>query len=199
MFTGIIECLGEVKGVTAKSNNLIFKIASPISRELKIDQSVAHDGVCLTVIKQDDEHHWVEAVQETLNRSSLGSWEVNRRVNLERAVKVGTRLDGHLVQGHVDARGLCTEIEDQGGSWKISIQFPSTHANLVIDKGSIAIDGISLTVVEPTTDHLSVAIIPYTMEHTTLGQLKTGDQVNLEFDLIGKYVLRGQELRSSKK
>lgn len=190
MFTGIIECQGTIEHVEQRGDNVILAVTSEISSELKIDQSLAHDGVCLTVIALEEQTHWVEAVAETLDRTTVGSWHSHDMVNLERAVMVGARLDGHIVQGHVDAKATCIKIEELDGSWMITFGYDSRHAHLLIDKGSIAINGISLTVVRPTENEFTVAIIPYTYEHTNLGQLKVGAFVNLEYDMVGKYIAR---------
>lgn len=190
MFTGIIEALGTVEELKTEGTNLHLTIASPISEELKIDQSVAHDGVCLTVVGRAPGRHTVTAVEETLRRSRLGDWQVGSRVNLERAMLAGARLDGHIVQGHVDATGLCTEVDERDGSWYYRFQYEPNPEHLLVDKGSICINGVSLTVVSPEADRFSVAIIPYTYEHTNFHALRPGDRVNLEFDIIGKYIAR---------
>lgn len=190
MFTGIIECFGTIEQIESRGENLLLEVQSDISTELQVDQSLAHNGICLTVIKQQGNRHWVEAVTETRERTTIGSWKKGQRVNLERAIRVGARLDGHIVQGHVDTVGHCSAIDPRDGSWEFTIQFDPVHAGLVIDKGSIAIDGISLTVVEPSATSLRVAIIPYTYHHTNLGQLQIDESVNLEFDLVGKYISR---------
>ncbi|HMN89769.1 MAG TPA: riboflavin synthase [Saprospiraceae bacterium] len=169
-------------------------MASPISSELKIDQSVSHNGVCLTVVALGEGVHTVTAVEETLRRSNLGDWRVGSLVNLERAMLANARLDGHLVQGHVDATGICTQIDTRGGSWYIHFRYNPTEEHLLVDKGSVTINGVSLTVVEPANDTFSVAIIPYTYEHTTFNALQVGDRVNLEFDIIGKYIARYAKL-----
>jgi len=194
MFTGIVEALGHLKSIESKGDNLLFELSSAISHELKIDQSVSHDGACLTVVKVWEDRHLVEAVTETLSRTALGSWKVGRQVNLERAMKMGARLDGHMVQGHVDAVGTCTAREELDGSWIFTLQHddPSFDA-LLIDKGSVAINGVSLTVMKPNNQHFQVSIIPYTFKHTNFLSLMPGDTINLEFDMVGKYIRKNLE------
>jgi riboflavin synthase len=188
MFTGIIESLGKVERIEKEGTNVHFTIASKLSKELKIDQSIAHNGVCLTVVKQTPQYHVVTAIDETLKKTNLNDWAVGDIVNLERAMQAHARLDGHMVQGHVDMTGVCTSIEDQNGSWVFTFQYNMTLQYLLVDKGSICINGVSLTVVNPVGNAFSVAIIPYTYEHTTFHRLKVGDRINLEFDVIGKYI-----------
>ncbi|MBK8506800.1 MAG: riboflavin synthase [Saprospiraceae bacterium] len=190
MFTGIVECCGQIQDLTKKETNLTFTIESEISSQLKIDQSLSHDGVCLTVVDISGNLHRVVAVQETLDRSTLGNWQKGQMVNLERAMVFGARLDGHIVQGHVDAKGRCFKIEDLKGSHLLSFSFDIKNAPLMVQKGSIAINGVSLTVIDPTDTQFKVAIIPYTWDHTNFGQLKAGMEVNLEFDIMGKYFAR---------
>lgn len=190
MFTGIIEALGQVKQIEQEGTNVHYTIASPISEMLKIDQSLAHNGVCLTVVALGSGTHTVTAIEETLNRSNLGKLNVGDPVNLERAMRNDARLDGHIVQGHVDATGTCVSIQEQEGSWYFRFRYTPTEEHLLVDKGSICINGVSLTVVSPIEDEFSVAIIPYTFEHTTFGQLKEGDVINLEFDILGKYIAK---------
>jgi riboflavin synthase len=190
MFTGIIEALGEIEKVEQEGTNYHFTIGTDISKELKIDQSVSHNGVCLTVVKCDKKTHTVTAIKETLDRTSLGSWKVGKKVNLERAMRADARLDGHFVQGHVDTIGKCVEILDEDGSWYFKFEYQPTEEHLLVDKGSVCINGVSLTVVNPTEPYFSVAIIPYTYENTIFHQLKVGDIVNLEFDVIGKYIAK---------
>ena len=190
MFRGIIESLGKVKSIEKDRLNVHFTIESALSGELKIDQSVSHDGVCLTVVALADGCHTVTAVDETLRRSNLGAWAVGKKVNLERCMPMGGRLDGHIVQGHVDTTGRVVEVLETGGSWRYTFQYHPTPEHLLVDKGSICINGVSLTVVEPAGDLFSVAIIPYTWEHTNFQDLQAGDAVNLEFDIIGKYIAR---------
>jgi riboflavin synthase len=190
MFTGIIETLGKVTELKKEGENLHISIKSPITHELKIDQSVAHNGVCLTVVDIDQDVYTVTAIQETLDKTSLGELEVGSNVNLERAMVLGARLDGHIVQGHVDQTATCTSVEEKDGSWFFTFQYNASKANVTIEKGSITVDGVSLTVVDSQKDMFSVAIIPYTYEHTRFNSYKIGSTVNLEFDVIGKYVAR---------
>lgn len=195
MFTGIIESLGTVKEIHPEQGNLHFFIESDISEQLKIDQSVSHNGVCLTVVGVQGAVHQVTAIRETLEKSNLNSLRVADRVNLERCVQIGGRLDGHIVQGHVDQTAICTAIEAQDGSSLFNFEYDSQVGNVTVEKGSITINGISLTVVGSELDSFSVAIIPYTLEHTNLKALEVGSTVNLEFDVIGKYVARMLEAR----
>jgi riboflavin synthase len=188
MFTGIIEQLGELKNKVIDGGNVHFTIESSFTHELKIDQSVAHNGCCLTVVAIQENEYLVTAIQETLEKTNLNSWEIGSKINLERCLPFNGRLDGHIVQGHVDTVGICTEIEDQNGSWKFHFTYNS--ADLTVEKGSIAVNGTSLTVVDSTQNSFSVCIIPYTYEFTNFHSLKEGDQVNLEFDIIGKYVAK---------
>jgi riboflavin synthase len=190
MFTGIIEQVGTVREVSPTGTGLSFWIESSISSELHVDQSLSHDGACLTVEALQPGAHRVTAVLETLEKTGLRNWAPGRRVNLERAMVLGGRLDGHLVQGHVDGTGICLSRVDQDGSWLFRFSFPPEKAGLMIEKGSITVNGISLTAFDVTRDAFSVAIIPYTIDHTNLGELSAGEHVNLEFDLIGKYILR---------
>ncbi len=190
MFTGIIEAPGIITALRPEGDNVHVTCASSLSDELKIDQSLAHDGVCLTVVHQERGKHTVTAIRETLDRTRLGDWQVGDRVNLERAMQAGARLDGHIVQGHVDTTGECISVTEAGGSWYFRFRYRPTPEHLLVDKGSVCINGVSLTVVEPADDEFSVAIIPYTYEHTNFGQLRAGDRVNLEFDIIGKYIAR---------
>ncbi len=205
MFTGIIESIGNVKTVRREGSNVHFSVASSISGELGIDQSVAHDGVCLTVVELEAGAHTVTAVEETLLRSNLGNWQPGSLVNLERAMRANARLDGHLVQGHVDTTGLCTAVEWLDGSWRFHFEYAFSPERLLVDKGSVCINGVSLTVVSPQEllheqlVRFSVAIIPYTFEHTGFALLKAGDAVNLEFDVIGKYVAKFMYLYGSLK
>lgn len=190
MFTGIIEALGTVQKVEKDRENVHFTIESPISGDLKIDQSVSHNGVCLTVVGLSEGAHTVTAVAETLRRTNLGAWQPGTLVNLERCLQLGARLDGHLVQGHVDALAECLEVAETGGSWRFTFRCPAGQESLLVDKGSVCLNGVSLTVVEPVDDRFSVAIIPYTWEHTNFKTLRAGDTVNIEFDIIGKYIAR---------
>lgn len=192
MFTGIITCLGTVHSLKKVQGNMVITIESPISNELKIDQSVAHNGVCLTVVSIDKEKntHTVVAIEETLAKSNLKNIEVGHQINLERGMKLGDRLDGHIVQGHVDQTAVCVKVQEQGGSWVFGFEYDAKLHNITIEKGSITIDGVSLTVVNSGVNTFEVAIIPFTFEHTNFNALKKGDLVNLEFDVIGKYVAK---------
>ncbi|HTE07809.1 MAG TPA: riboflavin synthase [Flavitalea sp.] len=190
MFTGIVETVGVVRELVIKGSNRTFWISSPISSSFKVDQSISHNGVCLTVEETRGDLHRVTAIDETLKKTSLGAWKSGTLVNLERCLAVGDRLDGHFVQGHVDTAASCIARVEKEGSWEFDIQFPARFAELVIEKGSICIDGISLTAFNAGKDRFTVAIIPYTFEHTTMKNVAAGDTVNLEFDMIGKYILR---------
>lgn len=195
MFTGIIETLGTLVEVKKEQENLHLTVQSTLTNELKIDQSVAHNGVCLTVVSKSDSTYTVTAIQETCLKTNIESWAVGDVINLERAMLLGARLDGHIVQGHVDQTGICTEIREADGSWYFSFEYnPSLH-NITIEKGSITVNGVSLTVVNSKANAFSVAIIPYTYEHTNFHSITVGTQVNLEFDVIGKYVSRLHALR----
>ncbi|MCG2429701.1 riboflavin synthase [Aequorivita xiaoshiensis] len=187
MFTGIIETLGEVAKLTKDGENLHIEIKSPLASELKIDQSVSHNGVCLTVVEIKDDAYVVTAIQETLEKTNLNTLKNNALVNLERAMKLGDRLDGHIVQGHVDGVAECISIKEADGSWVYTFQYSNSEFSTV-EKGSITVNGVSLTVVDSKKSQFSVAIIPYTYEHTNFKEIKVGDKVNLEFDIIGKYV-----------
>lgn len=188
MFTGIIEAIGTVRNIEHDGANIHFTLHSPFTSELKIDQSVAHNGCCLTVVELKDDLYTVTAIKETLEKTNLGSWEEGTKVNLERCMLMNGRLDGHIVQGHVDTTAKCISIEDQDGSWKFAFEYNSD--NVTVEKGSITVNGTSLTVVDSGVNKFSVAIIPYTYEHTNLHALKVGDEVNIEFDIIGKYVAK---------
>ncbi|MDP2526821.1 riboflavin synthase [Maribacter dokdonensis] len=190
MFTGIIETLGKVTALEPKGGNLDITIASSLTPELKIDQSVAHNGVCLTVVSLTDTTYTVTAIAETLNKTNLDTLKINDTVNLERAMILGSRLDGHIVQGHVDQTGECTRVREDNGSWVFSFTYDAANGNPTIEKGSITIDGTSLTVVNSGKNTFDVAIIPYTYEHTRFNTYKPGTIVNLEFDVIGKYVAK---------
>lgn len=194
MFTGIIEDIGTVSNLKEVLGNLQISITSNITSELKIDQSVAHNGVCLTVISINDDEYTVTAIKETLDKTNLNSLIINDKVNLERAMKLGDRLDGHIVQGHVDQTATCINIEETTGSWMFTFNYEPSHNNITIEKGSITVNGVSLTVVNSKKDTFSVAIIPYTYEQTNFNALKIGSLVNLEFDVLGKYVARLMEL-----
>lgn len=193
MFTGIIEAFGTVEKMEQEQGNLHLSLASDLAPELKIDQSLAHNGVCLTVVAKTPTSYTVTAIQETLNKTNLGALQVGAKVNLERAMQINARLDGHLVQGHVDVVGVCTEARETEGSWLFSFEYPETVDYVTIEKGSITVNGVSLTVVNSGKNTFSVAIIPYTYEHTNFHQLQKGSPVNLEFDLIGKYISKLQQ------
>ncbi len=192
MFTGIIETTGKVAHIEREGGNIHFTIETPIAREMKVDQSVAHDGVCLTAVKLDKEksQYTVTAIQETLDKTNMRSWKPGYRVNLERCMRMDGRLDGHIVQGHVDQTAVCTKVEEFDGSWKFYFEYDPGPKNITVDKGSISVNGVSLTVVDSEPNMFSVAIIPYTYEYTNFGDFKPGSLVNLEFDIIGKYVAR---------
>ncbi|MCJ0741090.1 riboflavin synthase [Pedobacter montanisoli] len=190
MFTGIIETTGTVKHIEREGDNLHFTIQSAISQELKIDQSVSHNGVCLTVVRLNDDTHTVTAIAETLEKSNLATLKVNSMVNLERCMQLNARLDGHIVQGHVDQIAECLYVKPLDGSWEYRFKYDRTKGNVTVEKGSVCVNGISLTVVNSTEDEFSVFIIPYTYEHTNLKEISQGQTVNLEFDIIGKYVAR---------
>lgn len=198
MFTGIIECLGIVQSLKKEQGNLVITIESSISNELKIDQSLAHNGVCLTVTSFDKEKntHSVVAIEETLNKSNLKNVRVGELINLERAMRLGDRLDGHIVQGHVDQTAVCVKAEAKNGSWIFGFEYDAKLQNITIEKGSITLNGVSLTVVNSGENNFEVAIIPFTLEHTNFNSLKNGDLVNLEFDVIGKYVTKLLKTRS---
>lgn len=190
MFTGIIENTATIKSIVPEGSNYHFTLETPLAAELKIDQSLAHDGCCLTVVAQSDQEYTVTAIRETMDRTRLGEWKVGDRINLERAMISNGRLDGHIVQGHVDGTGICLSVEEAGGSWYFEFEYTPSSEHMLVDKGSVCINGTSLTVVEPVENRFKVAIIPYTYEHTNFGKLKAGDQVNLEFDIIGKYIAK---------
>ena len=196
MFTGIIEALGKVKALDYKGTNLHITMETALTHELKIDQSVAHNGVCLTVVELNENEYTVTAIEETLNKTALGSLKINDVINIERAMKLGARLDGHIVQGHVDQTARCTYVGKHDGSWTYTFEYDPNLSNVTIEKGSITVNGVSLTVINSKVNTFSVAIIPYTYKHTNFKTLKTGDIVNLEFDVIGKYVTRLYGLRS---
>lgn len=190
MFTGIIEEIGKIVRIEREQANLHLYVKSSFTNELKIDQSVAHNGVCLTVVAIDGDVYQVTAIAETLAKSHLGSLQVGDAVNLERGMLLNTRLDGHIVQGHIDQTGTCTAIQEEAGSTRFTFEYNPSTGNVVIEKGSITVNGVSLTVVDATRDSFSVAVIPYTLVHTNLQHLQIGSIVNLEFDVIGKYVAR---------
>ena len=194
MFTGIIESLGVVKNIIHQQDNINFSLICPFTSELKIDQSLAHNGVCLTVVDIQNQEYTVTAIAETLQKTNLGNLKINDEVNLERCLKLGDRLDGHLVQGHVDQTGICTNVIEQNGSWQFYFEYDKTQNNLTVSKGSICINGVSLTVVDSGINTFSVCIIPYTFEHTNFKHIQKGTVVNLEFDIIGKYISKNQNL-----
>ena len=195
MFTGIIETTGVVKEVSSNGSNRTFWIDSPISPQLKVDQSISHNGVCLTVEEISNSGHRVTAIEETLQKTSLASWKPGSIINLERCLPVNGRLDGHFVQGHVDTTAKCIKRKEKEGSWEFSFEFPKKFAELIIEKGSVRVDGVSLTAFNVKTKSFNVAVIPYTYEHTNLGKLQEGDLVNLEFDMLGKYLVRRLSLK----
>lgn len=190
MFTGIIETIGSVTQLETEQENVHITVKSDLTNELKIDQSVAHNGVCLTVVELMEDTYVVTAIKETLEKSNIGDLKVGDEVNLERAMKLGDRLDGHIVQGHVDETGICKNIKDEEGSTVFTFEYHSKKNNITIEKGSITVNGVSLTVVNSKKNEFSVAIIPYTLAHTTFKNIEIGTKVNLEFDVIGKYVAR---------
>ena len=190
MFTGIIETLGVIQEIKKENSNIHITMNSAITGELQIDQSVAHNGICLTVVAINDTFYTVTAIDETVQKTNLGDWKIGDTVNLERAMKLGDRLDGHIVQGHVDQTGTCITAEQTDGSWRYTFKYDETQNNITIEKGSITVNGVSLTVVDSKQNEFSVAIIPYTYENTTFKNFTIGTKVNLEFDVIGKYVSR---------
>lgn len=190
MFTGIIEAMGEVTRVEEKGGNKTFWLRSPLSAGFRVDQSVAHDGACLTVEEIKNEEHRVTAIAETLEKTNLGSWQAGSRVNLEQCLVFNGRLDGHLVQGHVDTTAECIGREEKDGSWEFTFRFPGRFAPLLIEKGSVCVNGISLTAWRVRRKTFRVAIIPYTFEHTNIGRIQPGERVNIEFDMVGKYLVR---------
>jgi riboflavin synthase len=196
MFTGIIETAATIAQIERDNDNINITLTCPFIPELKVDQSLSHDGVCLTVVAITDYSYTVTAIKETLEKTNLGSWTVGSEVNLERAMKLGDRLDGHIVQGHVDQVGTCISVKDAAGSWYFTFQYEAGPENITIEKGSITVNGVSLTVVNSKANEFSVAIIPYTYEHTNFKNIKAGTVVNLEFDVVGKYVARLHLLRS---
>jgi riboflavin synthase len=196
MFTGIIEASGTISSFTKRGSNKTYWISSPLAAQLRVDQSLSHDGVCLTVEALNGDGYQVTAIAETLEKSNLGTWKEGTRINLERCLQMNGRLDGHIVQGHVDTTAICQSSEDQDGSRVLRFSYPSSFQHLVIEKGSIAVNGVSLTCFEVSTSKFSVAIIPYTLDNTNIGLLQPGIRANIEFDMIGKYVARmiGQRL-----
>lgn len=196
MFTGIIETTGKVKNIEPQGTNISFWIESPLATDLKIDQSLSHNGVCLTVEAVHESQHKVTAIAETLEKTTLGSLRINSPVNLERCMTLNGRLDGHIVQGHVDTVAECIDVAEKGGSWELEFIIPEKFSALIIEKGSISLNGISLTIFDITRSTFKVAIIPYTYHHTNISAIKKGQKVNIEFDLIGKYVFRFKELQN---
>ena len=194
MFTGIIEATGTIEAIEKNGTNVSYWIASPVSNELKVDQSVSHDGVCLTVEAVENNRHRVTAIEETLSKTNLLSWQKNTQVNIERCMQMNGRIDGHLVQGHVDATASCIEVEQKDGSWEYRFQVPAEFTHLIIEKGSVCLNGISLTAFDIKFNSFKVAIIPYTYAHTNIQHVKKGIVVNIEFDVIGKYLARFREV-----
>ena len=190
MFTGIIETMGTITRIEREGGNVHYSLSSNITHELKIDQSLAHNGVCLTVVAIDGDQYTVTAIQETLDKPALKQWTVGDKINLERAMRLGDRLDGHMVQGHVDEVASCISVEDQNGSWLYRFAYSEDSKNMTIEKGSICVNGTSLTVVGSASNTFGVAIIPYTYAHTVFHQLQKGDLVNIEFDMVGKYIAK---------
>lgn len=188
MFTGIVEAMGSLVKTEAKGTNVEFWFTCPFTQELKVDQSLAHNGVCLTVVEIQGEQYRVTAIDETLQKTNLGNLKIGQKVNLERCMAANARFDGHIVQGHVDLTGICTEITDQNGSWEYRFSYPKSSGHVTVEKGSICVNGTSLTVVDSQDVSFTVCIIPYTYEHTVFHQLSVGDRVNLEFDILGKYI-----------
>jgi len=195
MFTGIIETMGTVAAVRREQDNIHITVSASITPELKIDQSVSHNGICLTVVNIENDRYTVTAIRETIEKTNIGHWKTGDNINLERAMKLGARLDGHIVQGHVDQVARCVSVKEAEGSWYYTFEYDRGPANITIEKGSITVNGVSLTVVDSQADRFSVAIIPYTFEHTNFSDFKVGTVVNLEFDVIGKYVARLFALR----
>ena len=190
MFTGIIESIGLIKAIQKQGENFHYTVTSDISKELKIDQSVAHNGVCLTITSCNNLDHKVTAIKETIQKTNMSHWKIGQIINLERCLKIGDRLDGHMVQGHVDDTIKCSSICEEGGSWRIVFKGKNINPRLIVDKGSICINGVSLTVVKVAKDFLEVAIIPYTYENTNFKELKVNNLVNIEYDILGKYLLK---------
>ncbi|MHA8082581.1 riboflavin synthase [Aquirufa sp. A-Brett2-15D] len=188
MFTGIVEAMGSLIKKDAKGTNVEFWFTCPFTQELKVDQSLAHNGVCLTVVEILGDQYRVTAIDETLQKTNMGDVAIGQKVNLERCMAANARFDGHIVQGHVDLTGICTEIKDQQGSWEYRFSYPKSSGHVTVEKGSICVNGTSLTVVDSQDDSFTVCIIPYTYEHTIFHQLRIGDRVNLEFDILGKYI-----------
>lgn len=189
MFTGIVEHLAEIVNIKKTNTNLDITLSCKLTSELKIDQSVSHNGICLTVVKINGNSYTVTAIEETINKTTIGNWEVGNIINLERAMKIGDRLDGHMIQGHIDQVGQCLKVEEKNGSWEFIIEHKKSN-NITVEKGSIAVNGVSLTVIDSKSTQFKVAIIPYTYNHTSFKSLKKGNKVNLEFDILGKYLAK---------
>jgi len=189
MFTGIVEHLAEIVNIKKTNTNLDITLSCKLTSELKIDQSVSHNGICLTVVKINGNSYTVTAIEETINKSTIGNWQVGNVINLERAMKIGDRLDGHMIQGHIDQVGQCLKVEEKNGSWEFIIEHKKSN-NITVEKGSIAVNGVSLTVIDSKSTQFKVAIIPYTYNHTSFKSLKKGNKVNLEFDILGKYLAK---------
>lgn len=190
MFSGIIEGLGEVVSIQKEKSNLHITVKAPFSKELKVDQSIAHNGVCLTVVDIKNDCYTVTAIDETIKKTNIGLLNTGDKINLERCLKVGDRLDGHIVQGHVDQRAVCTKIEETNGSWTFTFEYDSTKGNVTVEKGSVCVNGVSLTVVNSKDNSFSVCIIPYTFENTNFKNFQPGSIVNIEFDIVGKYIAK---------
>ena len=198
MFTGIIETIATIEAIRPLSGGLEFDLSASYLNEITVDDSIAHSGVCLTVVKKTEKTYTVQAVEETLRKTTLGVLKISSKLNVERCLTPHSRLDGHIVQGHVDATGTITKIENEGANWLITIQFSDEFTDLIVGRGSITVDGISLTVAQDNANSFTIAIIPFTWEHTTLHERKLGDKVNLEFDILGKYVIKYMKNRFSK-
>lgn len=190
MFSGIIEGLGEVTAIRKEQSNLHITVKAPFTKELKVDQSIAHNGVCLTVVDIKNDNYTVTAIDETLQKTNIGLLNIGDQLNLERCLRVGDRLDGHIVQGHVDQRAVCTKMEETNGSWTFTFEYDATKNNVTVEKGSVCVNGVSLTVVNSQNNSFSVCIIPYTFEHTNFKTIKPSSIVNIEFDILGKYIAR---------
>jgi riboflavin synthase len=188
MFSGIIETSGEVTAIQKDQNNIHLSVRSDFTSELKIDQSIAHNGICLTVVDIKNDSYTVTAIEETIKKTNIGSLSVGDKINLERCLRVGDRLDGHIVQGHVDQTAVCKEVKEQNGSWMFTFEYDASQNNITVEKGSVCVNGVSLTVVDSKDNSFSVCIIPYTFEHTNFKSIKAGTIVNLEFDILGKYI-----------
>lgn len=197
MFTGIIETIGTLISIEKSNTNINLTFESKITHELKIDQSVAHNGICLTIVNITNNNYTVTAIDETINKTTISNWTTNQEINLERAMKLGDRLDGHIVQGHVDTIGICTNIINKNGSWIFTFEHPKSESFITIEKGSITINGTSLTVINSGLNTFDVAIIPYTFENTIFKNLKINDPVNLEFDVLGKYISKLSAIKKS--